>query len=188
MRRLQILAGLAIFALFSYVVLHDFETRESITFGVLVVRLVETGLLGCGVLALAILGIEARERARLRSYLMYDDVRAHAKRDVWTNRTTGTMMQLSSEIERQFRAWELTEFQRELVINILRGFGDGEIRNLMDLKVHELDAAYLELSKRTGLHSREQFAPFFFGSLFEPSDEETARKNPFHVVSSQEPL
>jgi len=187
-RRLQIIGVSAVAALYSFMVLDHVEAGDPLTPTVLLLDLLEAALLGLAVLLVALFCVEARERARLRSVLMYDDVADHVKSDVWSARMLNSAHDFSADINRQFRAWDLTEQERDVVINILQGYGDGEIRHNLNLSIAKLERTYRGLRQKTGLQSRDQFAPFFFGKLFDDQQNASDAPNPFRVVSSQEPL
>lgn len=188
MRRLQAIGGMAILTLFGFLVIGHFEAGDQITPKVLFVDLLEAFILGFGVLLLVLFGVEALERAKKRSLLMYDDPMARVRNDVWTNRSVVSLSQVSRDIDRQLNAWRLDDIEREVVANVLKGYGDGEIKKFLNLNVSELDRIYRSLSRKTGLPDRCQLAPFFFDALFDT--EETTAKDPVNlrVISSQEPL
>jgi len=70
-RRLQIIGVSAVAALYSFMVLDHVEAGDPLTPTVLLLDLLEAALLGLAVLLVALFCVEARERARLRSVLMY---------------------------------------------------------------------------------------------------------------------
>lgn len=93
-----------------------------------------------------------------------------AERDVWRRSARVALEGLGLEIDRQFRAWDLTPAEREVALLLIKGFSHKEVaasthRSERTARQHA-GAVY----HKAGLTGRAELAAFFLEDLLLPSD------------------
>ena len=93
--------------------------------------------------------------------------RSKQEREAWNLRAAAPLRELTSEIEEQFRIWELTPDESELCLLLLSGLRVEEVRELEHSAGTSFAALSASLYQKAGVGSRKELLGFFFSSFAE---------------------
>jgi len=68
-------------------------------------------------------------------------------------------------IERQFKDWLLSDAEKKVAINILRGYDFGQIADLLQKGERTVRTQAIAIYRKTGFRNRSEFTGFFFENV-----------------------
>ena len=94
-----------------------------------------------------------------------------AERDAWRRRARSLLRGLGEEIDRQFKAWELTPAEKEVALLLVKGHSHKKIAHMTDRSERTSRQHAGSVYEKAGLSGRAELAAFFLEDLMIPGEE-----------------
>jgi DNA-binding CsgD family transcriptional regulator len=166
MKRIGILAGLALALFISLTAVEVLESSEPLTMKGIVFDLFETAILAGAVAATAYVSFEMREMRREHASLIGDLAHARAEGDRWRAAARVHIDGLHHAIREQFEAWRLTASESDIAFLMLKGLSHKEIARLRNSSEATVRQQATAIYGKSGLASRAELAAFFLEDIF----------------------
>jgi DNA-binding CsgD family transcriptional regulator len=166
MKRIGILAGLALVLFISLTAIEVLDSDEPFTVRGIVFDLFETAILASAVIATIYVSLDVREVRREHANLIGDLAHARAEGDRWRAAARVHVEGLHRAIREQFEAWRLTASESDIALLMLKGLSHkeiGQLRNSSEATVRQQATA---IYGKSGLASRAELAAFFLEDIF----------------------
>jgi len=149
--------------------------------------LFELGMLSVSLVAVAYLWLGWQDADRALEGTRAALAARGLERDAWRARAETLLRGLGEEIDRQFRAWDLTPVEGETALLLLKGFGHKEIAVLQEKSERTVRQHAVAVYRKSGLAGRAQLSAYFLEDLLLPdpdSPAEAAGIKPGDVITS----
>jgi DNA-binding CsgD family transcriptional regulator len=93
------------------------------------------------------------------------------ERDVWRSQAQGYLRGLGEAIDRQFRAWGLTNAECETAMLLLKGLGHKEIGQVANKSERTVRQHAIAVYRKSGLPGRAGLSAFFLEDLLLPQTD-----------------
>ena len=171
MKRIAVLAAIAVALFGILIVVETVQSNEPFTISGFVADLFEKALLALAVAATAYVALEARTMRRERVDLLNDLARVRTESDKWRSTARTHIDGLSQAMREQFKAWRLTDSEVDVALLMLKGLSHKEIAQLRgseDATVRQQAAA---VYRKSGLANRAELGAFFLDDLLASAGE-----------------
>jgi len=163
-RRLGLFAGGAFVLLLGL----EIATEKHVTALGLLLEILELGLTLAVAAGVILLASRVQRQHEERTTLLRDLDAARADGEGWRREVQAHVDGLGAAIDKQLRAWGLTNAEREVALLMLKGFSHKEIgalRNTSEATVRQQARSTYE---KSGLNGRASFCAFFLEDLLPP--------------------
>lgn len=168
MKRIFLISAVAFVLFLSLSVSELLQSNESISIGLVLLDLAETGLLVLAVALTAYLAIEMRDLGRQRANLIADLEKAEADGNRWRAAARVHIDGLGRAIKDQFDEWALTEGESDIAMLMLKGMSHKEIANVRNSREATVRRQAQAIYRKSKLPSRAALAAFFLEDLLPP--------------------
>ena len=135
----------------------------------LLLETLELGLTLAAACAFALLAGRMRAQHEERLSLVRDLDAARAEGEAFRTQVQAHLDGLGVAIDKQFRAWFLTDAEREVGLLMLKGFGHKEIASFRGTSEATVRQQARGVYQKSGLNGRPAFCAFFLEDLLPPA-------------------
>lgn len=123
--------------------------------------------------AFVVVRMDAQHEERVA--LLRDLEAARAEGEGWRQRVQAQLDGLGAAIDRQLRAWDLTEAERDVALFMLKGFSHKEIGALRGTSDATVRQQARSIYEKSGMNGRAAFCAFFLEDLL-PADAQNGAR------------